>query len=97
MCTDVTGNHTHSHKQTKAVINRLSRAIGHLTAVKNMVEQGRDCSEVLTQLSAVRGALGKTCEVILKDHLETCIVSAVKADDHEAIEELKKAIELLIK
>ena len=42
--------HAHTHTQTKSVINRLSRAIGHLESVKRMVESGRDCSEVLMSL-----------------------------------------------
>ena len=46
--------HTHSHEHTKAVLNRLSRAIGHLESIKRMVEDGRDCSEVLIQLAAAR-------------------------------------------
>ena len=46
--------HTHSHTHTKAVLNRLSRAIGHLESIRRMVEEGRDCSEVLIQLSAVK-------------------------------------------
>ena len=90
-------NHSHTHTQTKAVLNRLSRAIGHLSAVREMVEQGRDCSEVLIQLAAVRSALSKTCEVILKDHLEYCIVDAIKTGDIKALDELKHAVELLIK
>ena len=49
--------HPHTHTQTKAVINRLARAIGHLESVKRMVEDGRDCAEVLIQLAAVRSAL----------------------------------------
>lgn len=65
--------HTHTHTQTKAVLNRLSRAIGHLESVKRMVEEGRDCTEVLVQLAAVRSALSSTAKVILKDHLEHCI------------------------
>ena len=48
--------HGHVHENTKAVLNRLARAIGHLESVKKMVEDGRDCSEVLIQLSAVRSA-----------------------------------------
>jgi len=89
--------HSHSHTHSKSVLNRLSRAIGHLTAVRNMVEQGRDCAEVLIQLAAVRSAINKTCELILKDHLEHCIVDAVKTGDMEALEELKRAVELLMK
>ena len=66
-------NHGHTHTQTKAVVNRLARAIGHLESVKSMVENGRDCTEVLIQLAAVRSALSSTAKVILKDHLEHCI------------------------
>ena len=42
--------HPHVHENTKAVLNRLSRAIGHLQSVRKMVEDGRDCSEVLLSL-----------------------------------------------
>ena len=50
-------SHTHSHTQTKAVLNRMARLIGHLQSVRRMVEEGRDCSEVLLQISAVDAAL----------------------------------------
>lgn len=42
--------HTHSHEHTKEVSNRLARAIGHLQKVKQMVENGDDCSDVLISL-----------------------------------------------
>ena len=90
-------NHMHMHTSTKAVLNRLSRAIGHLNKVRNMVEQGRDCSEVLIQLAAVRSALSRTCEVILKDHLEHCIVDAIKTGDMVTMDKLNQAVELLMK
>ena len=59
--------HGHVHANTKAVLNRLARAIGHLESVKKMVEDGRDCSEVLIQLSAVRSAINNIGKVILED------------------------------
>ena len=89
--------HTHSHEYTQAVSNRLARAIGHLEAVKHMVEDGRDCSEVLVQLAAVRSALSAAGRMILKDHIEHCIVNAVENDDTEAIRELNRAIDQLLK
>lgn len=70
--------HTHSHKETKEVINRIARIIGHMNAVKTMVESGRDCSEVLVQLAAVDAAIQSVSRVILKDHISTCIVEAAK-------------------
>ena len=89
--------HVHSHEHTSAVVNRLARAIGHLEAVKKMVEDGRDCSEVLIQLAAVRSALNSTSRIILKDHIEHCIVDAVEQNDQSAIDELEHAIDQLLK
>ena len=62
--TVVKHSHTHTHENTKAVINRLSRAIGHLESIRRMVEEGRDCSEVLIQLSAVKSAINNTGKTI---------------------------------
>ena len=86
-------SHTHPHTETKAVVNRLSRAIGHLEAVRRMVLDGRDCSEVLIQLAAVKAAVSNAGKIILKDHIEHCIVEAVKRDDQEMVEKLKKAVD----
>lgn len=88
--------HGHVHTQSKAVVNRLARAIGHLESVKRMVEEGRDCSEVLVQLAAVRSALNGTARVILKDHLEHCIADAVVTGDLDEIELLNDAIDKYI-
>ena len=90
-------SHTHGHEHTRAVSNRLARAIGHLEAVRGMVEEGRDCSEVLIQLAAVRSALASTGRLILKDHLEHCIVDAIERNDQSAMDELERAIDKLIK
>ena len=89
--------HTHSHAHTKAVLYRLSRAIGHLESIRRIVEEGRDCSEVLIQLSAVKSAINNTGKVILQDHIEHCIVDAIESGDHEALDELNKAIDRFMK
>lgn len=88
-------SHTHTHTQTKAVLNRMARLIGHMESIKKMVEDGRDCSEVLIQISAVRSALDGVSKVILKDHIEHCIIDAVQENDAESIEKLKDAIDKL--
>ena len=89
--------HTHSHTQTKAVLNRLSRAIGHLNSVKNMVESGRDCTEVLMQLAAVQSALSSTAKVILKDHIEHCLTDAIEQGDRQVLEDLNLVIERFLR
>jgi|SRR5271156_4574174 CsoR family transcriptional regulator, copper-sensing transcriptional repressor len=60
---------------------RLARALGHLNAVYKMVDDEKYCIDVLTQLKAVQAALDKTAQLMLKQHLNTCVVEAVKADD----------------
>ena len=90
-------DHHHSEEHIRRVSNRLARAIGHLESVKKMVEEDRDCAEVLIQLAAVRSALTNTGKVILKDHMDHCIVDAVEHKDLKAIEDLNRAIEQFIK
>lgn len=91
------GAHPHVHENTKAVLNRLSRAIGHLESVKKMVENGRDCSEVLIQIAAVRSAINNIGKVILQDHIQHCLVDAVENDDEQALDDLCQAIDKFIK
>ena len=91
------GAHPHVHENTKAVLNRLSRAIGHLESVKKMVENGRDCSEVLIQIAAVRSAIYNIGKVILQDHIQHCLVDAVENDDEQALDDLCQAIDKFIK
>jgi DNA-binding FrmR family transcriptional regulator len=62
-----------------------------------MVEDDRDCSEVLIQLSAVRSAITSTGKIIMQHHMEHCIVDAIQNNEPERIEELKNAIDQFIK
>lgn len=87
----------HIHENKKLVANRLARAIGHLEKVKKMVENDEDCSEVLVQLAAVRGALTNTAKVILQDHIQHCIVDAVEEGDENAVLDLCDAIDKFMK
>ena len=89
--------HTHTHQNTKAVLDRLARAIGHMEKVRRMVEDGVDCSEVLIQLAAVKAAVNNTGKLILKDHIEHCLVDAVEHGDSATVDELNRAIDQFIK
>ncbi|MCG8572876.1 MAG: metal-sensing transcriptional repressor [Spirochaetes bacterium] len=86
-----------NHKQTKAVINRLSRIEGHIRSIKAMVEEGRNCTDVLTQISAVRSAVNNVGRVILEDHLESCLLYGhSNMEDDEIIAEIREAIDLFL-
>lgn len=87
----------HHHKDSKAVINRLSRAIGHLEHVKLMVEEGRDCSEILIQVAAVQSAVNNIGKLILKDHINHCVIEAIENGNQQVLLDLSDAIDKFVK
>ncbi len=66
--------------QQKAVLNRIARTTGHLRAVQTMVETGRDCSEVLIQLAAVKAEIMGVSRELMKDCIKTAVEEAVEED-----------------
>lgn len=85
------------HKQTKKVSDQLARTAGHVTSIKRMVEEGRDCSEVLIQLAAVRAAIDRVSKLVLADHLESCLHGAAAGMAAEEWAQLKKALDSFIR
>lgn len=90
-------NHVHSEEHTRQAINRINRIIGHAKSVKTMIEDDRDCSDVLIQISAVSSALNNLGKFILKDHINTCIVDAIESNDKKTIDNLNNAIDKILK
>lgn len=84
-------------ENTKAVLNRMNRAIGHMEAVRTMIEDDRDCSEVLVQIAAVRSAINNIGKIILEDHISHCLVDAVETGDEQVIRDLNDAIDKFVK
>lgn len=89
--------HVHSEADKRAVINRLSRIEGHIEAIKRMVANDTDCSEVLIQLSAVRSALNGAGRLVLRNHIDHCVVEAVEQNDTAVLDALDEAIEKFLK
>ena len=84
---------TLKEEEQKKIINRLAKAHGHLKSVRTMVENGRDCSEVLIQLSAVRAALTNISREILKSEIDSLCREAYINKNKEAADNLEKIIE----
>jgi CsoR family transcriptional regulator, copper-sensing transcriptional repressor len=85
------------HKQRKNVRDRLVRAEGHLHGIIKMIDEDKECPDILIQIGAVKAALEKAGMIILEDHLEHCLIEAVKSGDVEPqLEELKTALQKLI-
>ena len=80
----------------KAAATRLKRIEGQVRGLLRMVEEDRYCVDTLTQISAVRAALHKVEELILRDHVSHCVADAFASgdpiDQRHKVEELVEAI-----
>ena len=65
----------------RAKINRLSRIAGQVRGIGQMIEDGRYCIDILTQMQAVKSALAKVESEVLKDHAATCVAEAIASGD----------------
>ncbi|OGG26042.1 hypothetical protein A2960_05820 [Candidatus Gottesmanbacteria bacterium RIFCSPLOWO2_01_FULL_39_12b] len=76
------------------ILHRLKISLGHLKKVIQMVESHDYCIDVLHQTQAVQKALQETDSLILENHLNTCVVSAIKKGrSKEVIEEVIKVLD----
>jgi DNA-binding FrmR family transcriptional regulator len=88
-------DHEHTHKNTRLIVNRLSRIEGHIRSIKTMVEEGRDCTDILTQIAAVRSAVSKVGKVVFEDHLESCLFhSGVMPEENDIWLGIKEAMDV---
>lgn len=76
-----------------SVLKRLSRIEGQVRGLSRMVEEDRYCIDIVTQISAVRAALRKVEEEVLRDHIAHCVEHAIVSGDAE--EQRRKIAELM--
>lgn len=69
----------------RGALNRLRTARGHLDGIVRMVERDAYCPDVMKQLAAVQGMLEATSRVVLRNHLETCVATAMQEGRVEEI------------
>ena len=80
-------------EEKQATIKRLKRIEGQVRGITRMLEEDRYCIDVLQQVQAIKAALGKVEDAVLKDHTATCVASAIASGDER--EQQKKFAELV--
>lgn len=81
----------------KAIINRIHRLQGQINGALKMIEEGKSCKDVVTQLSAAKSALNRTMNVIVSENLVQCVKETMNNPDEDTDELVKEAVELLNK
>ena len=77
-------------------ITRLKRSEGQLRGIQKMMEEERDCIDIITQLTAVRSSVDRNIELMITENLTTCINDPLE-DPQAQKERLEKAVKYLIK
>ncbi len=63
------------------ILNRLKSVDGHLRGVIKMVDEDAYCMDVIKQLQAVQGAIGRVNALLLQDHLQSCVTTAIRGEE----------------
>lgn len=67
-------------KHTDA-LHRLKNIEGHIRGIQRMVDEEKYCIDVIRQINAAQAALNKVSTIILEEHLNSCVITAVRGDD----------------
>ena len=86
-----------SAEEQKALLTRLKKAEGQIRGIEKMVEENAYCPDILMQVSAVTQALNSFNKELLVCHMKSCVVEDIKADRPEAVDELVKLLQKLMK
>ena len=84
-------------EEKKALLTRLRRAEGQIRGIERMIEEDAYCPDVLVQVSAVTNALNSFNRELLACHIKSCVCEDIKAGDAEAIDELVRVLQKLMK
>ncbi|WP_226529740.1 metal-sensitive transcriptional regulator [Metabacillus niabensis] len=82
---------------TDQMKNRVKRIEGQLRGILRLMEEGKDCKEVITQLSAARTAIDRTIGVVVSSNLVECVRYAEETGEHNTEELVNEAVNLLVK
>ena len=75
---------------------RLNRVEGQVRGIKNMIERDVYCDDVINQIFAARSALDAVSKLLLKNHIQGCVVEKIKHDDSEIVDELLATISKML-
>jgi len=87
------------HESKRLLKTRMARIIGHAESIQRMIDEDRDCTEILVQIAAVRSALNNVGKLLLSDHVDRCVRDVIAPDTPESgqlFTSLKDAIEKLV-
>lgn len=76
-----------TNEQKQKCNNRLSKVIGQTKGIQKMIDEDRNCSDILIQISAINSAIKSLGQEVLLNHMKNCMVDDIKKDNYDSIDE----------
>ncbi|MBR3795189.1 MAG: metal-sensing transcriptional repressor [Clostridia bacterium] len=86
-----------TEKETRDLLNRLSRIEGQIRGIRGMVERDAYCIDILTQVAAANAALNAFTKALLAEHIKTCVAQDIRDGKDETVDELVHTLQKLMK
>lgn len=77
-----------SEDEKKSLITRVNKLTGQMNGIKRMIEEDRYCDDILIQLSAIDKSIKSLANIILENHMHSCLIEDIKNDNYEIIDEI---------
>lgn len=77
--------------------NRIKRIEGQLRGILRMMEEGKECKDVITQMSAARTAIDRTMGLVVSSNLVNCVLESEQFEKEDQKEVIEAAVDLLVK
>lgn len=81
----------------KELGDRLARIEGHVRGVRRMLEEHRDCDDILTQVAGVKAAIEQVGIRLLQGHLQTCVAQAIRSGDAKAVSRFQESLDRVVR
>lgn len=86
-----------SEEEIKSLVNRLNRIEGQIGGIRKMIEDGRYCADILTQVQSVQSCLNSFSKELLASHVKSCVTDDIRAGSDEAVDELLELLKKMMK
>ncbi|MGM9971948.1 MAG: metal-sensing transcriptional repressor [Anaeroplasmataceae bacterium] len=77
-----------SEEEKKNLTIRINKIVGQMNGIKKMIEDDRYCDDILIQLSAIDKSIKSLANIILDNHMHSCLIEDIKNDNYEIIDEI---------
>ncbi|MBW8011185.1 MAG: metal-sensitive transcriptional regulator [Chloroflexi bacterium] len=78
--------------KNEEAVKRLKTVEGHVRGVQRMISEGEYCIDVIRQIQAVQSALNKVSKMVLEEHMNSCLIKAVRGDEPDERERVLQEI-----